>query len=193
VCTRGCTRARARARVCVCARAHVCACVCVGVCAYARVCVCVCVCVRVCGCERARVCKARIATNNISYSQAVTAVAARTASRSRGHSLQIITKWGCSIYSSARSCRIDILHHKTHKHPSNKLQVAGFAPRIEFLLRYQIMVPTPFTRLRRLGRDNSATLLQGNTEERGHIVVSWQHSDHCSSRPEARPVLKFVP
>jgi hypothetical protein len=102
------------------------------------------VCVRGVG-VRARVCKARIATNNISYSQKITAVADRTAFRSSGHSLQITTTCGCSIHSPCvRSCRIDILHHKTHTHPSNKLQVAGIAPRIEFMLRYQIMVPTPF-------------------------------------------------
>jgi len=97
------------------------------------------------------------------------------------------------MHTSVRSRRIEILHHKTHTHLSNKLQVAGLAPRIEFLLRYQTLAPTPFTRLRRLRKDNSAILsLQGNTEERGHVVVSWQHSDHCGSRPGAYPVLKFV-
>ena len=159
-----------------------------------------------------RVCKARIATNNLSYSQAVTAVASRTAPRSSGHALQMRTTCRCSNHSpSVRSCRTGILHHKTHTgilhhkthtgilhhkthtHPSNKLQVSGLAPRIEFMLRYQIMVPTPFTRLRRLDRDNSAILsLQGNTEERGHVVMSWQHSNNYGSRPGAHLVLKFV-
>ena len=166
---------------------------CVSVC----VCVCVCVgvCVRVCvWCVRARVCKARIATTNISYSQAVPVVAACTVSWSRSHVLRITMSCRCSSYSSSvRSCRIDILHQKTHTHPSNTLQVAGLARRIEFTLWYQIMVPTLFTRLRRLDRDNSAILLlQGNTEERGHVVVSWKHSNLCGLRPGAHPVLKFV-
>ena len=190
------------ARACgfvLCVRAWVCVrarmCVCVGERARWRVCgctrACVCVCGHVCGCVC--VCKARIATNNRSYSQAVTAVAARTASRSSGHSLQITATWGCSIYSSVRSCRTDNLHHKTHTHPSNKLQVAGLAHRIESMLRYQIVVPTSFTRIRRLDRDTSAILsLQGTTEERGHVVVSWQHSDPCGSRAGAYLVLKFV-